>query len=168
LYREIQPLGFQGKASIVRDFLRNELKTTKLVNEAQPPAKFSPRALTWLPLKKTGNLNEPQQLLIQEMKGVHGDVAQAITLSESFVAMVRERKEPSLSDWLTSAEQSRLKIFVNFAKGIKRDEAAIRAALSLPWSNGPTEGFVNKLKNVKRQMYGRAKLDLLRMRLLVG
>ena len=117
-------------------------------------------------LKKTDDLHEPQQRLLQEMKGIHADVAQTITLSESFVAMVRERKEPSLSDWLTSAEPSGLKTFVNFAKGLKRDEAAIRAALSLPWSDGPTEGFLNKFKNIKRQMYGRAKLDLLQIRWL--
>jgi transposase len=167
LYRELQSRGFQGKASIVRDFVRKELKSTmKQTNDTQMPAKFSLRAFTWLPLKKKQNLKEHQQRLIQAMKDVHPDVQKAITLSQSFVMMVRERKENLLSDWLISAAESELKTFAHFAKRLKRDESAVRAALSLPWSNGPTEGFVNKLKNVKRQMYGRAKLDLLRIRLL--
>jgi transposase len=55
-----------------------------------------------------------------------------------------------------------------FAVGLRQDIAAVRAGLSLPWSNGPTEGHINRLKCLKRQMYGRAKLDLLRQRLLAA
>ncbi len=58
-------------------------------------------------------------------------------------------------------------LIASFGKGIKTDLAAVRAALTEPWSNGQTEGQITKLKLVKRQMYGRAKLDLLRARLIV-
>ena len=55
-----------------------------------------------------------------------------------------------------------------FAAGVRQDEGAVKAALSMPWSNGQTEGQVNKLKLIKRQMYGRASFDLLRRRVLLA
>jgi hypothetical protein len=75
---------------------------------------------------------------------------------------LRER----LDSWLTRTEESGLAPLVSFANGIRRDYAAVKAGLTLEWSNGPTEGHVNRLKQVKRQMYGRANLDLLKLRLI--
>jgi transposase len=54
----------------------------------------------------------------------------------------------------------------SFAGGVAKDEAAVRAAITSPWSNGQTEGQITKLKLVKRQMYGRGKIDLLQARLI--
>ena len=73
------------------------------------------------------------------------------------------RKSADLSSWLQDAAASLLASFVN---GLRADESAVAAALVEPWSNGQTEGQITKLKLVKRQMYGRAKLDLLRARLI--
>jgi len=70
----------------------------------------------------------------------------------------------ALAPWVAETEGSLLGAF---GRGIKADLAAVRAALSEPWSNGQTEGQINKLKLVKRQMYGRAGLDLLRARLIM-
>jgi transposase len=69
---------------------------------------------------------------------------------------------------LTAAADSGIRTLSQFAMGLRRDHAAVHAALSLPWSNGPTEGHINRLKCLKRQMYGRAKLDLLSQRLLAA
>ncbi len=80
--------------------------------------------------------------------------------------MVRERQHEKLENWLERAEASGQTALRSFAGGIRRDYAAVRAALSLPFSNGPVEGQVNRLKFLKRQMYGRAKFDLLRKRVL--
>lgn len=77
--------------------------------------------------------------------------------------MVRGRRADALGRWLAEAAQSELRAF---AAGLRQDEAAVRAALTMPWSNGPVEGQITRLKLLKRQMYGRAKLDLLRARLL--
>ena len=88
-----------------------------------------------------------------------------ITLAREFAAMIRQRDVTPFGVWLTRADDSLLN---NFATGLRQDEAAVRAALTLPWSNGPTEGHINRLKCLKRQMYGRAKLDLLRGRLLAA
>ena len=81
--------------------------------------------------------------------------------------MVREQKSEALEDWIervgTAEEAVEL---CRFAKGLKDDLLAVKAALSLPWSNGQTEGQVNRLKLIKRQMFGRANFDLLRQRVL--
>ena len=80
--------------------------------------------------------------------------------------MVRERQHEKLEHWLERAEASGERALRSFAGGVRRDYAAVEAALRLPYSNGPVEGQVNRLKFLKRQMYGRAKFDLLRKRVL--
>lgn len=86
-------------------------------------------------------------------------------LTERFAEMVRHGRSEQLPDWLTEAETSAL---ASFARGLRADTAAVVAALREPWSNGQTEGQINRLKTLKRQMYGRANLDLLRARLVIG
>jgi transposase len=78
-------------------------------------------------------------------------------------AMVRNKVDAELTAWIARARSS---LVASFANGVAKDEAAVRAAISLPWSNGQTEGQITKLKLVKRQMYGRAKIDLLHARLI--
>lgn len=85
-------------------------------------------------------------------------------LLERFHHMLRAHDTDALTPWLADTEGS---LIASFGKGVKIDFAAVRAALSKPWLNGQTEGQITKLKLVKRQMYGRAKLDLLRARLAV-
>jgi transposase len=80
--------------------------------------------------------------------------------------MVAERKAELLEEWLGRAESSELVGIAGFAQGIRRDLAAVTAALSSEWSNGQTEGQVHRLKLLKRQGYGRANFDLLRLRVL--
>ena len=80
--------------------------------------------------------------------------------------MVRERRARELESWIAAAENSGVSDLKNFARGLLKDKAAVVAGLSLPWSNGQTEGQVNRLKLIKRQMYGRASFALLRARVL--
>jgi len=84
-------------------------------------------------------------------------------LTDRFHQLIQRRKGADLEPWIADAAPS---MMVSFASGIVRDQAAVQAALASPWSNGQTEGQNTKLKLVKRQMYGRAKLDLLRAQLL--
>ena len=84
----------------------------------------------------------------------------------SFIEVVKERRADELRGWLVEAQRSEVAEFVSFANGITADLLAVRAALEYEWSNGQTEGQVHRLKLVKRRMYGRAKLDLLRARVL--
>jgi transposase len=83
-----------------------------------------------------------------------------------FQAIVRHRQVEELASWVAVAQASAVPELMSLARGVRRDFAAVRAALELPWSTGPVEGQVNRLKLVKRTMYGRAKLDLLRLRVL--
>lgn len=79
--------------------------------------------------------------------------------------MVRNGEHDNLEGWLTEAESG---LLASFARGLRADKAAVTAALREPWSNVQTEGQINKLKTLKRQMYGRANLDLLRARLVAA
>lgn len=77
--------------------------------------------------------------------------------------MVRGRTPDALPRWIVDAQASML---APFGRGVAADQPAIMAAMSEPWSNGPTEGLITKLKLIRRQMHGRGKLDLLRARLI--
>ena len=90
-------------------------------------------------------------------------IATAVDLVSRFVTMVKDQVADALDGWLRLAEASAL---APFAAGLRRDEDAVRAALTEPWSNGQVEGQVNRLKVIKREMYGRAGFDLLRCRVL--
>ena len=92
--------------------------------------------------------------------------ATAYQLAQQFMAMIRKRTVNMLDTWLEASTNSQIVDLQNFATGIQQDYRAIRAALETEWSNGQTEGQVNRLKCLKRQMYGRAKFDLLRQRVL--
>jgi transposase len=87
-------------------------------------------------------------------------------LTQAFAQLLRDHALERLEVWLQEAEESRFPELHSFVAGIRRDEVAVRAGLELPWSQGQVEGQITKLKLLKRQMYGRAKLDLLQQRLL--
>jgi len=76
------------------------------------------------------------------------------------------RTGEQLDAWLEAVQASHLEAFHSFVTGVQKDKDAVLVGLTLPWSNGPLEGHVNRLKLIKRSMYGRAKFDLLRHRVL--
>ncbi len=80
--------------------------------------------------------------------------------------MIREQLAPKFDEWMKKGQEIGIKELANFVKGIKQDQAAVKAALKFQWSQGQVEGQVNRLKMLKRQMYGRAKFDLLKARVL--
>jgi len=80
--------------------------------------------------------------------------------------MVKQRLADQLDLWLDACETFSAMQVQNFASSLRQDYAAVRAALETIWSNGQTEGQVNRLKCIKRQMYGRANFDLLRLKVL--
>ncbi|MFN8525864.1 MAG: transposase [Chloroflexota bacterium] len=96
------------------------------------------------------------------------ELARGYQLKISFGTIIAQRDVSALESWVQEAHSSGLTPFVAFANGLRTDWAAVTAALTLPWSTGPAEGHVHRLKLIKRQGYGRAKLDLLRRRVLAG
>lgn len=116
--------------------------------------------------------SEPEELVeldrqkIAAITSTVNELNTAGRLSRTFKYVLMNKQPERLDAWLNDAATSEIPEFRRFADGIKRDKDAVLAAIRLPWSNGPTEGHVNRIKTVKRQMYGRGKLDLLRKRLL--
>jgi transposase len=93
-------------------------------------------------------------------------VARSQELALSFIELIKERRTDELRGWIVEAQRSEVAEFRSFANGLTSDLQAVRAALSYDWSQGQVEGQVHRLKLVKRQMYGRGKLDLPRARVL--
>jgi transposase len=110
--------------------------------------------------------NEGQQLRL--LRAQQTELAEAIDLAQDFAQLVRLRQPAQFDAWLGRASQSTLHPFQRFAKGLKDDYAAIPAGIALRWSNGPVEGQINRLKMLKRQMFGRAHLDLLSRRFVLA
>jgi transposase len=142
--------------------------TTQAIPTQHPvmPDKLpAPKKLAWLLLKPKPTLDASESALLQYIRQ-HPVVALSYRLAQRLAAMIRSRSERSLDAWLTACDQSQIPDWLTFAAGLRSDLAAVRLALRLPWSNGQLEGQVNRLKLIKRQMYGRAKFDLLRIRVL--
>jgi transposase len=167
LYREIRTLGYRGGISMVASFV-------SLLRKAQglPPRTrmmVPPTPLLLSPKRRLtphDRLLEHERVWAEKIPQLDETGRLAVALAQRFATMVRERRAEELATWLQQAEQSGITAFRSFAAGVRRDYAAVEAALSLPWSNGQVEGQVNRLKFIKRQMYGRAHFDLLRRRVL--
>ena len=106
--------------------------------------------------------------LLTHLKAQHREIAVAIELAQDFCAIVRGRQSDRFDDWLARATLSSVAPLQRFATGLRADYEAVKAGVTLPWSNGPVEGQINRLKMLKRQMFGRAKIDLLRQRFLLA
>jgi transposase len=131
-----------------------------------PLENFSAQRATWLFLRKPDDLDESEQEELALIRRASPSSEAAYRLTQAFMRMIRERRGEGLDSWLEEVEASHLPEFESFAAGVRKDKAAVFAGLTLPWSNGPVEGHVNRLKFIKRSMYGRAKLPLLRARVL--
>jgi transposase len=173
LWRDIQALGFKGSLAVVATFMAQVRKERGLPayvrTELQcptPPLVLSPRRAAWLLLAQSDQLDEHEQNLRSMLPTLHPDIHLVAAFAQRFAQIVRDRLPDALDDWMQYGLQSTLREVRAFARGIQRDYAAVKAALSLPWSNGMVEGHVNRLKFVKRQMFGRANFDLLRLRVL--
>lgn len=172
LWRMIQGLGFVGSYGLVADYLsplrRGEAVQVEPITlpSARPMEKeqfYTARKAAFLVLRRPTKLTEREQ---QDLERLDEAVARLYVLSQECTSMVRERSPACLDGWIASAALSDVPELRRFANGIRRDYDAVRAALELPWSQGPVEGQVTRLKLMKRQMFGRAKLDLLRQRVL--
>jgi transposase len=111
-------------------------------------------------------LTAKEQQHIAFMYQASSDICALDLLSQEFVTLLKERQAEALDSWLKRAKACHVTELASFVNGIRRDYAAVRAAFSCEWSNGITEGHVNRLKFLKRQMFGRAHLDLLRVKVL--
>lgn len=167
LWREIRGLGFAGQAVGARAYIAAlEAKAPSLSARLAAPAWQRPTA------RRTARL----VLCGDEVAGLDGrfltklidavpEIGRAVAEARAFADLVRKRDDAGLGPWLERCRDGPLR---SLAESLGRDRAAVEAALSLPWSTGPVEGQINRLKLIKRTMYGRAGLDLLRARVLAS
>lgn len=172
LWRELEGRGFPGQYSTVRAWGTRRRRqdpavepagasrTSRLVKVLEPP---TPRRAARLLASELAKLSKEERRFVTALRERSAIIATAADLIGRFTSMVKDKTPAALDSWLHEAEASAL---ATFAAGLRRDEDAVRAALSEPWSNGQVEGQVNRLKVVKREMYGRAGFDLLRARVL--
>ena len=162
LWRRLRDDGFQGSLRVVGEWATRRRHAERVGRDTLhkvPPA----RAISRLMLSSRDQLTKEDAIIVASVERGVPALAPARDLVERFHRMVRDRDHEALPSWIADASSS---LLTSFGKGIAADQASVAAALTQPWSNGQTEGQVTKLKLVKRQMYGRAKLDLLRARLL--
>jgi len=108
-------------------------------------------------------VSKSESVTIAAIEAAVSLLVEAREIIAAFQAMIRKKIVAELEPWL---ERARSSLIASFANGVVKDQAAVVAAITSPWSNGQTEGQITKLKLVKRQMYGRGKLDLLQARLI--
>lgn len=162
LWREIRREGYAGSRTPVQGYvqrLRRGLPRSSTPRIRRP----SVRKCAWLLVLDESELAADQSAFIAALSSLCPEIQAMRVHALEFRRMLRERDPQALGPWVEAARRSLLR---RFAAGIHSDAAAVRAAITLPWSNGPVEGQVNRPKMLKRQMYGRAGFDLLRERVL--
>ena len=173
---ELAAQGFRGSASLVRQLIggwRASLPTPEPgvrgpKRRTPPPAqrKVSARQASWWFVIPPEQLTDAQRRLLERICQTNADLRELYQFGQQFALMVKQRQGRRLDAWLRRVDQSHLTDLHGFASGLKRDYAAVKMALSVSWSQGQVEGQITRLKLLKRQMYGRARLELLRSRVL--
>lgn len=173
LWGELKNLGYSGAYSTLSEALiyygiRLGKKATHLKPPVSTGANFKPSKLAMVFLAAEEKLSDGQRQLIQKVCEKSRDLNTTVSLIRAYRQIMTDKDGSQLRSWIEMARKSDIPEICRFAEGLLTDYSAIENALTLPWSNGPVEGNVNKLKTIKRQMYGRASFDLLRKRLVLA
>jgi transposase len=141
---------------------------SRTVLSAAPKRVLTPRTVAWLVLRRMEKRSEKDHALLADLRCRTPELDEAVALAEAFTGLIRDHAPERLDPWLQRAGDSMVRQLQSFAKHLSADYDAVRAAVESVWSNGQVEGQINRLKTIKRQMYGRAGLDLLRRRFLLA
>jgi len=173
LWRDLRDAGFKGGMRVVTEWANRQRlleperqfgpAPASATQRSHQPATYPARRVARMLTAELPSLANPDRAYVERLLALSPALAMARDLAQRFGAMVRTHVADALTPWLADAGNSEL---LGFAAGLRQDEQAVRAALIMPWSSGQVEGQVNRLKLVKRQGYGRAKLDLLRARMI--
>jgi transposase len=180
LYGELQPRGYSGSYPTVARYVqrlrqaqgqaprpRIPRQSLPVVAEPSHPL-LTARQAAWLVIRRAAPRDEEATQPLAQLRAQHAEVAEAIDLAQDFAQLVRQQQPQELEPWLARAAKSAVGAFQRFAKGLRDDYDAIKAGVTLPWSNGPVEGQITRLKLLKRQMFGRASLALLERRFVLA
>ena len=178
LLTEIRPLGYTGSLTHLQRLL-NGWRRAHFAAAIGMPAPQAPVALQELAaptvppivaaalcIKPRGLLTEAQAAKVDRLKEISSDFATMRQLAMRFRGLLKGSNPEPLDGWLSEAASSGIHGMRRFAATLRQDLVAVRNAISEPWSNGQTEGQINRLKTLKRSMYGRAGVELLRARML--
>ena len=158
LWNELHAKGYQGSYPTLCRFLvawrLAEPSAPIGISAAQP---YTPRQATWLFLQQATALTPEESAYLQKLKA-DAHLAALHDLVQTFGRIIRDRDLPCLDVWLGAARESSFRELRGFAVHLQQDHAAVAAAVSLPWSNGQTEGQITRLKVLKRQMYLRQEV----------
>lgn len=166
LHREITAQGYRGSYSSVRDHLApfRELGAAPSAKPATPKV----RTITSWMLRRPDDLDEDEQRDLTRVLDACPHLAATATHVRSFAQMLTGRHGERLDAWMQEVEVDDLPYLRSFVNGLRQDYTAVLNGLTLPHSSGAVEGNVNRIKMIKRQMYGRASFDLLRKRILLA
>jgi transposase len=162
LWRRLQARGFRGCLRVVGEWTtrRRRAETADVENLRRIP---SARTIARLMTVGRDTLSKAETVTVAAVEAGVPTLVEAREIVAEFHGMILRRAAAELSSWI---ERARASLVASFARGVTNDEAAVRAAIILPWSNGQTEGQITRLKLVRCQMYGRGKIDLLQARLI--
>ena len=176
-YREIREQGYSQSESnvgrLVAELRRSDGLTPDSSGRRRAASDTAARApgtrhVVSLFLRRPEKLTEEQAAYLERLRVSDEAIGAAYELSQRFVEMIRDLDGERLEEWLAQAESCEAPALRRFAASLKTDLAAVHAGLTESWNNGPVEGFIHKLKLVKRQGYGRANLDLLKARVMAA
>jgi transposase len=165
LRAEIRAQGYEGSHVTVRNYLR----PFRSLDLAPPPALGPPKVrqvAAWM-LRHPDNRTPEEQVRLKQVLANCTHLAATANHVTGFAEIMTYRRGKQFDNWIEQVESDDLPHLHSFTAGLKRDHAAVINALTLPHSSGAVEGNVNRIKMIKRQMYGRAKFDLLRKRILL-
>jgi transposase len=178
VFHLLQQQGYRGSYATVARYAQRLRQAQGLAPRQPPPehplpvvaepqhGHLTPRGTAWLVLRRPETRTPDEEQQLAQLAAQQPELAEAITLARDFADLVRTRQPERLDGWLARATTSAGAALQRFAQGLRDDYAAVKAGVTVPWSNGPVEGHINRLKLLKRQMFGRAHLDLLGRRLL--
>jgi transposase len=169
LCRELVALGYGGSRSLLAQAVQ-AWRPPRLPPKEREKAKRATRRLSmrWLCLRPPDQLKAEERALLDRLLAQDDDLMLGHALLQQFRQLVADRDISALDAWLADAKGSLLSTCIGLINGIEAERATVNAALLLPWSTGPVEGHINRVKLIKRQGYGRARFDLLRTRVLAG
>lgn len=165
LYREIRQKGYDGKRSMVAKFVA-DWRSRGPSKRPTSPEKIAPKHAAILVTRAADKMTIEQQTLLERIMVQCPDVYDLRNIALAFRSAMKADTAGPLLDWIQKAKRCEFGAVVRFAYGLQKDISAVTAAVELKWSTGQVEGQINRLKMIKRQMYGRAGFTLLRARVL--
>jgi transposase len=165
LYQEIRQQGYPGKRSMVARFVADWRKTGKATSP-KAAERIAPKHAAILVTRPAEQITDQQQQLLDRLALQCPAIINLRKLALGFRAALAAADANPLCGWIDQARHSEFRPVVRFAYGLQKDISAVAAAVNTAWSSGQVEGQINRLKTIKRQMYGRAGFELLRARVL--